>query len=229
MPPRKNLTDLNLPENLPGKFKDFLSSPIFFILLGCAFLLAAGRLIDETHPSFVFLLAILGVSIVLFGTGTQASGEGNLKNVPIKVVVAGGAGVLAAVFGFGVVWQVEGIQKVFGKVGNFGVIELKPASSYDLNKLHITSTTREGRPLPVITKSDLVAVFVPTTVGSRRARICVSVSNADNKSMTSPTPCFEVSWKSSTEHDYGEPITRIADGVLPMIEPRNEQIIVPPQ
>ena len=219
----------HLLEAVSGRLSQFFSTPIFFILLGCIFLFAAGRLIDETHPSFVFLLAILGVSIVLYGTGTQASGEGNLSSVPIKVVVAGGAGALAAIFGFGVVWQVEGIQKVFGKVANFGVIELRSPLAYDFNKLSITSSTREGRPLPVMVKSDLVAVFVPTTVGSTRARLCVVITNAEGKSMTSPNSCFEVAWKTSTDHDYGEPITRLGEGTLPLIHPRNDQIPVAAQ
>lgn len=220
---------VHLLENVSGRLSRFFAAPIFFILLGCVFLFVAGRLIDETHPSFVFLLAILGVSIVLYGTGTQASGEGELKSVPIKVIIAGGAGVLAAVFGFGVVSQVEGIQKVFSKVAYFGVIELKPESSFDLNTLHITSTTREGRPLPVMIKTDLVAVFVPTTIGATRGRICVYVTNAENKPLTAPNPCFEVTWKTSTEHDYGEPITRIAEGNLPLVAPRNQQIPVAAQ
>src|SRR6266478_2940501 len=93
-----------------AEIKDFFGSPVFFILLGCSFLFAAARLMENTHPSFVFLLAILGVSIVLYGTGTQGVGSADFKDVPIKVAVADGAGVLAAVFGFGDVWQSEKIQ-----------------------------------------------------------------------------------------------------------------------
>ena len=92
--------------------KNFFSTPLFFILLGCAFLFLAGKYMEDTHPSFIFLLAILGISIVLYGTGTQGVGSANFQNVPVKVAVAGGAGVLAGVFGFGILWQSENIQSL---------------------------------------------------------------------------------------------------------------------
>jgi hypothetical protein len=223
MTPQGDPSKVERFEAISQRLNSFFSTPIFFILLGCLFLIAAGKLIDSTHPSFVFLLSILGVAIVLYGTGTQASGDGHIKNVPVNVVIAGGAGVLAAVFGFGVVWQRDGIQKVFSKISNFGVVELKSTSPYDFTKLHITSSTREGHPLPVIIQSNLVTVFVPITVAASHARLCVAVANAENKSMTSPDPCLNVTWKVSSEHGYGDPISRIAEAPLPLVPPRNER------
>ena len=49
----------------------------------------------------MFLLAILGVALVLYGTGTNAAGEGSTGT--IKAASAGGVGVLAMLLGFGVV------------------------------------------------------------------------------------------------------------------------------
>src|SRR4051794_15392468 len=52
--------------------KSFFGSTIFFILFGCILLYFAVSLLHQTHPAFVFILAILGVSMILFGTGSQA-------------------------------------------------------------------------------------------------------------------------------------------------------------
>lgn len=207
------------PRLVYEEVKSFFSTPLFFILLGCAFLIAAGRLIDATHPSFVFLLAILGVSIVLYGTGTQGVGQASFKNVPVKVAVAGGAGVLAAVLGFGVVREGKGIQQVFSKVVNYGVVDLKTTSLFDLNSLHISATTREGKALPIIVKKDFVWVFVPTTAEATRDWVCVSIFNGDGQSFTSASPCQEVSWNISENNPYGAPVTHFADGILPLVPP----------
>jgi hypothetical protein len=54
--------------------KSFFSSGLFYILIGCAFLYAgySVSLGNRAHSAFVFLLAIVGVALVLYGTGTNA-------------------------------------------------------------------------------------------------------------------------------------------------------------
>src|SRR5262245_37293119 len=81
------------------EFKNFFSTGLFYIVLGIGFLWISFQNL-ESHPAFIFLLVILGVAIVLYGTGTQATGSGNTGQM--NIAIAGGAGVLAAFFGFGV-------------------------------------------------------------------------------------------------------------------------------
>lgn len=203
-----------------AELKAFSSSSLFFIFLGCVFLFAAGRVIDRTHPSFVFLLAILGLSIVLYGTGTQGAGEAVFKDVPVKVFVAGGAGVLAAIFGFGILWKAEEIQKVFSRKVNYGVVELQIQSLFNpRTQLHITATSGDDKTLPFIAKRDKIAIFAPTTASSERIKVCVEVLNSDLQSMTSPNPCQDLKWEIFHDNDYGEPVTHIAKGTLPMVLP----------
>lgn len=83
---------------------EFSRSGLFFILLGCGFLYFAYSVLYHVHPTFVFILALLGLSIVLFGTGTQSLGSGEFSEpgsqAKAKFYLAGGAGVLAGIFGF---------------------------------------------------------------------------------------------------------------------------------
>src|SRR4051794_15932277 len=130
-----------------AELKLFFATPLFFILLGSAFLIAAFRLMEDTHPSFVFLLAILGISIVLYGTGSQGVGSAEFKDaIPVKVAVAGGAGVLAAVFGFGILWQSERVSQVFKTSRQYGLVVLKNETNdiFDLTTLRISARSLDG-------------------------------------------------------------------------------------
>ena len=91
-------------DRILSEAKSFFQSGLFFILLGDLIMYFGYRLSQDpfTHSAFVFLVVILGLALLLFGTGTSASGEGTSGQ--IKVAIAGGAGVLAMVLGFGVAY-----------------------------------------------------------------------------------------------------------------------------
>ena len=219
-----NSENKRLPPSFLNEGLGTVLPSLFFILLGCLFLFAAGKLMDETHPSFVFLLAILGVSIVLYGTGTQGVGQADLGTVPVKVFIAGGAGVLAAVFGFGVVWQGKAIKEVFSKTVNYGVAELTTNLLFDLRTLKISASTRDGTTLPIIVKQGLVEIYVPISPTASHTRVCVTISNVDDKSMTSIDPCVDVPLSISNDNDYGAQVTHIGRGTLPLVPPQTTAI-----
>ena len=188
------------------EFKCFFSTPIFFIVLGCLFLIAAYRLMNETHPSFVFLLSILGISIVLYGTGTHSVGSADFKNVPIRVAVAGGAGVLAAVFGFGIVWQGDKIPEIFKSQRKYGLIQLtNGAKQYDFTKLFMSATSFEGMPLHVLTRSDLLQVVMPLTMFSESVRVCVVALDPTGTRLTKLDNCLDAFLKEPEASNSGEP------------------------
>jgi hypothetical protein len=185
--------------------KSFFGSPIFFVILGCSFLLAAYRLIENTHPSFVFLLAILGISIVLYGTGTHGVGSADFKNVPVRVAVAGGAGVLAAVFGFGIVWQGEKIPEIFKAQRKYGIIRLANGDKhYDFSKLFISATSFDGTPLHLMTRANLVQIVMPMTVFTTNLDVCVLVFDPSGKRLTEPDLCLVVALKEHDESDNND-------------------------
>lgn len=209
-----------------GEIKYFFGSSLFFILLGCSFLFAASRLMENTHPSFVFLLAILGISIVLYGTGTQGVGSAELKDVPIKVAVAGGAGVLAAVFGFGIVWQSDKIQRVFKTEQQYGliVLENKTDQLFDLTNLHIAANSSDGRGLYLLAKANAIEVLMPISSFSTKSSVCITITNTTGKSMTGPQPCPSLQWQTVTDNSYGEQIKHVATAVLPLVAPKTSQV-----
>lgn len=146
-----------------------LNSSSFYFFSGLVLLVYALRISSndlDVHPSLVFLLAMLGVAIMLFGTGSQATGalatsgsvlpaavtpaapQGNevrpaqstdsahgnaLDWRPLKAnaAVAGGAAVLTAIFGFGVIQMREGIKEVFGSYDRYTRIRIFACASFD--------------------------------------------------------------------------------------------------
>jgi len=200
------------------EIKLFFGTPLFFILLGCGFLFAAWRLMQETHPSFVFLLAILGLSIVLYGTGTQGVGSAEFKDVPVKVAVAGGAGVLAGVFGFGVLWQSAKIGDVFKTTHQYGLVVLsnKTDNLLDLTTLHIAAKSPDGRQLHLLAKSDTIEIVTPIAYFSDKLRVCIELKTATGKPVTGQNPCPPLKWTKVEVGEYGEQVSQVATGDLPL-------------
>jgi hypothetical protein len=206
--------------------QQFFASSLFFILLGIGFLVAVFRLIDSTHPTLIFLLAILGVSIVLYGTGTQGVGTADIKRqANIRIAIAGGAGVLAGVFGFGVAWLGKDIQDVFKVPHQYARVVLTNNTKYepDLRKLYITATSRDNRPLHLLAYEDRVEVLMPVTFFPEREAICVTLTLPPNKPVTGKPNCPPLVWTKNDGAD-SELITRVATGDLPLIEPKATKV-----
>jgi multisubunit Na+/H+ antiporter MnhC subunit len=169
--------------------KTFFGSPIFFIALGCLFLLAAYYLLDRTHPSFVFLLAILGVSIVLYGTGSQGVGSADFKDIPIRVAVAGGAGVLAAVFGFGIIWQSDKIPEIFKTQRKYALVRLAKANpNFDFTKYFISARSYDGAPLHVLARSNMLQIVIPLSVLEDDVSVCITAFDPTGKQLSRREP-----------------------------------------
>jgi hypothetical protein len=97
--------------NIALALNSFMSSGWFFMLVGAALLWAAYGTMGETHTSFTFVLVVVGIAILLYGTGTQSAGEAASDKV--KVYLAGGAGVLAFLVGYGIVEKSADIKAAF--------------------------------------------------------------------------------------------------------------------
>ena len=226
-------TTVNEPPDRPSgnialvfeALKAFFGSPFFFILLGIGFLLATYYYMDRTHPTFLFLLAILGVSIVLYGTGTQGVGTAQFKEVPVTVFVAGGAGVLAAVVGLGVVWQGERIQTVFSRARQFGLVILENNSGVkrNLNRLYISAKAQDGRDLHLISTDTKVQILVPITLTLAGKPVCITVFNEERKSMTAPNPCPTVTWTIDSSHEISELVEHVGRADFPMVQPKQDE------
>jgi hypothetical protein len=219
---------LDIPRKLYRELKAFFISPVFFIALGCVFLYAAFALLDRAHSAFVFLLAILGVAIVLYGTGTQAAGTGKAGEEKIgatmNVAIAGGAGVLAAFFGYGVLEYNESIKEVFKRTVDYGALQLQKgrnqAQTVNLNDYDILASLPDGRSLYLWKEASAIHVMVP--IYDLKTPTVISVQlrqrSQDALSDLDPEPLsYPIDWSSSElTHDVSNNLlfTKAIDLVL---------------
>ncbi len=191
-----------------GEAKAFFNSPIFYILLGCLFLYAAFEGLDKAHSAFVFLLAILGIAIVLYGTGTQAAGSGkagdDMVGATMNVAIAGGAGVLAAFFGFGVLHYHSDIQDVFKRTVDYGVVQLQKgknqAQTVNLNEYDAVASMLDGRLLPLWRDNSALHIMVPIYDQKTPTQITLQLRQRSPNPLNDlePDPVdYKIDWSSS--------------------------------
>ena len=211
-------------ERVLSEAKSFFQSGFFYMLLGALLMYLGYRLSNDpfTHSAFVFLVVILGVAIFLFGTGTSASGDGTSGT--IKVAIAGGAGVLAMVLGFGVAsWHNE-LTDVFKRQRDYGIVELsigETGQSLPADLDNFEARARWGEmPLPLWKGKQTIEILVPIPP----AKPVQKKQEAKNKAAVeqessilvelTPKPGFQgytmevdtplkVDWRDGVEHRVG--------------------------
>ncbi len=184
------------------ELKLFFASPMFFILLGALFIYCALVLLDETHTGFVFILAVLGIAMILFGTGSQAVLSGELPPAAvgkISVGIAGGAAALAAIFGYGIVYLESGIQDFFKRTVDYGFLELTTAGTanqtVDLDDHIVGATTIEGRPLHLWKQTNRLQIMVPRYSQRGSSTIAVFI-RGPRIPPNSPPSTYTVNWET---------------------------------
>jgi hypothetical protein len=143
----------------------FFSSGIFFILMGSIFLCFSYLTMGRTHSSFSFVLVVIGVAVLLYGTGTQGMGqfawdEGSAK---YKVAMAGGAGVLALVIAFGIVWKSEDIKTAFQIEKKYMKVIIEPAEdgiTRSVFSKYVAEITIDGEAVPAVRRNGTIEAYV---------------------------------------------------------------------
>jgi len=184
------------------EIKSFFGSPIFFILFGTFFLYCALVLLNETHSSFIFILAVLGLAVVLFGTGSHAVASGNLSQPTsgtFSVGIAGGAAALAAIFGFGIVYLEAGIQEFFKRTVDYGFFELTTTGTanqtLDLDEQSVSASTADGRPLHLWKQTGRMQIMVPRYSGQGESSIVLTIKGPRIQASSPPTT-YTINWES---------------------------------
>ena len=162
------------PHPPPGPIARTLSSGVFFMVVGTAFLWAAYSTMTETHTSFTFVLVVVGVAILLYGTGTQSVGQfgSESTNAKYKVAVAGGAGVLAFLVGFGIVEKSPQIQNAFQVEKKYFRYMIEPMEDgvTDLRN-YVALVEVNGERVPSVTRGRRIEVYVPYFAGRRASQM----------------------------------------------------------
>jgi hypothetical protein len=87
-----------------GVISSFFSSGFFFLLLGGVLLFVAQDRMSTNHAGITFVLVVLGVALLLYGTGTQGMGQFNSgAGAGYNIAIAGGAGIVAFVVAYGII------------------------------------------------------------------------------------------------------------------------------
>ncbi len=189
----------------------FFSSGNFYIVLGCLFLWVAFSKADDTHSALIFILVILGVAIVLYGTGTQAAGTGSAQaptndQIKANIAIAGGAGVLAAFFGFGIISYKDDLVGVFKRTIDYGVIELSlgadntTSATTKFDRYEVAAHLPGSRPLPLWKNESSIQIFVPILSLNDPSEVNVvlrpkpDLARRDQQETIS-IPSITVSWK----------------------------------
>src|SRR5215471_3833733 len=149
------------------------SSGLFFMMVGVGFLVVANQTMGAAHSSFTFVLVVVGVAILLFGTGTQGIGQFETKQgeANYKVALAGGAGVLAFCVAIGIVWKADKIKNAFEMEKRYLRVIIEPdskdgVSDYVFAK-YVPTAWLDGEYVPVVMRNKTMEAYVYYLAGKQ--------------------------------------------------------------
>jgi hypothetical protein len=153
------------PRSAWDRFWQVATSGLFFMVVGCLFLLCAFLTMGgPTYSIFSFVLVVLGVGILLFGTGTQSMGE--LVSDPhapkYKIAIAGGAGIVAFCVAYGIVEYYPKMKNAFEIEKKYMLVKVEPqadgTSTFDN---YVPEFTVDGMAIPTMRRGRFVLIYLP--------------------------------------------------------------------
>jgi hypothetical protein len=145
------------------QFYRFCSSGLFFIFLGVILLFIAQWSMGIAHAGMSFVLVVLGVAVLLYGTGTQGMGELKTDSSAAKynVAIAGGAGVLAFCVAIGIIWYSPKMRDAFQTEKKFVRVHIKSSDGLSNIPSYAPLFEIDGVQIPAARRGNLIEVFVP--------------------------------------------------------------------
>ena len=200
----KRLLELNRTNNSVGSsntyyshFVTFTTSGLFFMLVGTAFLCAAYLTIGKTYAAMSFVFVVVGVAILLYGTGTQgigrfASGQSAEHLARYNIALAGGAGLIAFCVAAGVIKYHEDMKQSFQIEQRYlrAQISGKGVAEDDIGH-YLPDVLVNGLPEPALRHGDYIEVYLPYTVGEPKIfniRVQLQMSKSEMQPSLSERP-----------------------------------------
>jgi hypothetical protein len=152
------------PVSAADSVNRFFSSGLFFILLGLVFLLVANVTMGTAHAAFSFVLVVLGVAVLLYGTGTQGMGEFQTSSAAAKynVAIAGGAGILAFCVAMGIIQYSPAMKTAFQVEKKYVRLLIQGGNDGSSHTPRYASEfSIDGIPIPSVRRGDLIEVMIP--------------------------------------------------------------------
>jgi len=220
-----------------GKVAAFFSSGVFFMLVGAVTLLLAYLTMGPASAIFSFILVVIGVAILLFGTGTQSMGEFNsdASAAKYKVSLAGGAGVLAFCIAIGIVEYYDKMKEAFQIERRYLIVQVEPKSDgYSKFQDFAVDFSINGTPLPVMRRGDFIIAYVPYLQTERGATRTVvydfhafkgAISNAKLAADVHGSFPLELGATETNDAGYDFPVSRTHPNI-DMSAPSSSQSLI---
>jgi len=173
----------------------FFRSGFFFMLIGFGLLVIADVEQGDTHSTFTFVYVVLGVAIILYGTGTQAAGT---MNSPVtgdwkfQGSLVGGAGLLAILVGYTIVMKYPEMRSAFSQQRSYVRVFVTAQSqqfgpNYGPGD-HILVATADSVALPVAHEAGKYVIYLPYLSNKRP---CNFVIEAELHSKNGSSPLYD--------------------------------------
>ena len=141
----------------------FVSSGFFFLILGGVLLFVAQDRMATNHAGITFVLVVLGVALLLYGTGTQGMGQFNSgAGAGYNIAIAGGAGIVAFVVAYGIIKYSKEMRDAFQPERKFVRVLVQGGDGVTDIAKYASTFEIDGVAVPAAIKArNVVEVYVP--------------------------------------------------------------------
>jgi hypothetical protein len=148
---------------LTGRIASFFSSGFFFLLLGGALLFVAQDRMSTNHAGITFVLVVLGVALLLYGTGTQGMGQFTSgAGAGYNIAIAGGAGVVAFIVAYGIIKYSTDMRDAFQPERKFVRVLVQGGDGVTDIAKYASTFEIDGVAVPAAVKArNVVEVYIP--------------------------------------------------------------------
>lgn len=156
----------------PSTFVEFFwwlaTSGFFFMVVGTGFLVWAFTTMGSAHAAMSFVLVVVGVAILLYGTGTQGIGildgpDSKVTMARYKVAIAGGAGVLAFAVAAGIIMWAPEMKQAFQVEQKYIRFIVHPHSYNGQKDLenYLPLAYINGVRVPIVLREATIEIYAP--------------------------------------------------------------------
>ena len=147
-----------------NRLLNFPTSGLFFICLGGFLLKIAYETMGGTLSAFSFVLVVLGIAVLLYGTGTQGMARFQSgTSAGYNVAIAGGAGALAFIAAWGITTNSEAMKTAFVVQKQYTRVPIRHLDNSKVLGLYTFEFSIDGVAIPAMRQGNSLEMLVPYT------------------------------------------------------------------
>jgi hypothetical protein len=172
-----------------------VNSGVFFMVLGGCLLFLAQKYMPTNHAGITFVLVVLGVALILYGTGTQGAGQLN-SSAEYNIAIAGGAGVVAFAVAYGMIRYSTDMRNAFQPERKFVRVFVQGGDGLtDITK-YASTFEMDGSPIPAAPAGnktvEIYIPYLPFEITRSTSNSDASGSNSDAKKKVGETAIMPI-------------------------------------